>query len=189
MVGIGGETKVETVSIDELAIGGDVRRNWRILVAGEHEFSGDIAFVLGEDFFYRAEVEFDLAHNAVRLFQARDCAGKSLAYWATEGAGVVGFESIFEAAPRIELTVEINGRPATALLDSGAFSSVVTNPYAAALGVTPETAGVSTAGCSRGLGQKTVEYWLGPFDSFRIGDEVKRKPKDGLARFWNVLPL
>jgi predicted aspartyl protease len=183
MIGIGGESKVEAVSIDELTIGTDVRRNWRILVAGEHDFGADIAVVLGEDFFYQAEVEFDLPHNAVRLFQARDCGGASLAYWTTEGAGVVGIDAIFEANPRIELTVEINGRPVKTMLDSGASSSVVTKSQAAALGVTPESAGV-VVGCSVGLGQKTVEFWRGPFESFRIGDELIRDPTIRFADIW-----
>lgn len=184
MIGIGGESKVEMVSIDELAIGSDVRRNWRMLVAGDHAFGADTAVILGEDFLRQAEVEFDLAHNALRLFQARDCEGKSLAYWATEGAGAVEFDALFEASPRIELTVEINGRPVRALLDSGAFSSVVTKSQAAALGVTPETAGVIAGGCSTGLGQKPVEFWLGPFESFRIGDELIRDPLIRFADIW-----
>ena len=184
MIGVGGESNVETASIDELVIGDAVRRNWRMLVAGEHEISGDIAVILGEDFFYRADVEFDLAHNAMRLFQARGCEGKSLAYWATEGAGVVGFEAIFEAAPSIELTVEINGRPVTALLDSGAYPSVVTKSQAAVLGVKPESAGVVAGGCGRGLGQKTVEIWFGPFESFRIGDELIRNPTISFSDIW-----
>ena len=38
MIGIGGETDVESVSVDEFEIGTDVRRSWRILVAGEQTF-------------------------------------------------------------------------------------------------------------------------------------------------------
>jgi len=184
MIGIGGESSVEMVSVDELAIGSDVRRNWRVLVAGEHEFGTDTAVILGEDFFRRVEVEFDLAHSAIRLFEARDCEGKSLAYWAPEGAGSVEFDASFEAVPRIELTVEINGHPVKALLDSGAFSSVVTKSQAAALGVTPESAGVVAAGCSTGLGRKSVEMWFGPFESFRIGDELIRNPRLRFSDIW-----
>src|SRR5207249_1825742 len=99
LIGVGGESTVETVSVDELAIGSDVRRNWRVLVAG-------------------------------------------------------------------------------------AFPSVVTKSQAAALGVTPETPGVIAGGCGLGLGQKGVESWLGPFDSFRIGDELIRDPRIGFADIW-----
>ena len=40
-----------------------------MLVAGEHDFGGDVAVILGEDFFRQADIEFDLAHDTVRLFQ------------------------------------------------------------------------------------------------------------------------
>jgi clan AA aspartic protease (TIGR02281 family) len=46
MIGIGGESNVETVLIDELAIGTDVHRNWSVLVAGEHEFGSDTALIV-----------------------------------------------------------------------------------------------------------------------------------------------
>jgi clan AA aspartic protease (TIGR02281 family) len=184
MMGIGGEIAVEVVSIDEFAIGTDVRRNLRLLVAGEHDLGADVAVLLGEDFFRQSEVEFDLAHEAIRLFQSRDCEGRSLAYWSTEGATVVEFEAIFEANPAIYFTVEVNGRPVRALLDSGAFPSVLTRSQAAALGVAPDTAGVIGGGCSLGLGQKTIEFWIGSFNSFRIGDELIRNPSIRFADLW-----
>jgi len=184
MIGVGGESAVETVSIDEFALGSEVRRNWRMLVAGEHEFGPDIAVILGEDFLSRTDVEFDLAHDAVRLFQARDCEGKDLAYWTTEGAGVVGFDASYGAGSAIELAVEVNGRPLRAQLDSGASSSVLTKSQAASIGVTPESKGVVAAGCSGGLGQKAIEIWLGSFETFRIGDELVRDPRIRFADIW-----
>jgi predicted aspartyl protease len=184
MIGVGGETVVQMVSIDEFTIGKDVRRNWRVPVIGEHASRSDVAVILGEDFFRLTEIEFDLSHDAVRLYQARDCEGAALAYWATTGAGVVDMDAIFEAAPAIELTVEINGRPVKALLDSGAFASILTKSQAASLGVTPESAGVVKSGCMGGLGEKTVENWTAPFASFRIGDELIRDPKIRFADIW-----
>jgi predicted aspartyl protease len=182
MAGVGGETAVEAVLLDEFAIGDYVRRNWRVLVAGEHAFGGDVALIVGEDLFRRAEIEFDLAHDTVRLFEARDCDGRSLAYWATEGAGVVDLDST--SGGTIEVNVEVNGRPVVAMLDSGAFASVLTTSRASALGVTPQTAGVVSAGCSTGIGEKSIEFWVGPFASFRIGDELIRDPKIRFGDTW-----
>jgi predicted aspartyl protease len=182
MAGVGGETAVEAVLLDEFAIGDYVRRNWRVLVAGEHAFGGDVALIVGEDLFRRAEIEFDLAHDTVRLFEARDCDGRSLAYWATEGAGVVDLDST--SGGTIEVNVEVNGRPVVAMLDSGAFASVLTTSRASALGVTPQTAGVVSAGCSAGIGEKSIEFWVGPFASFRIGDELIRDPKIRFGDTW-----
>ena len=175
-VGIGGETVVETVSVDSFAIGDTVRRNWGMRVIGETDLGGDIAALLGEDLFRQSDVEFDLAHNTVRLFQARDCDGTTLAYWTKERAGVIALEDFSGANPSLEFTVEINGKAVRAQLDTGAVRSVLTKAQAEALGVTPDTAGVIAAGCTGGLGAKRLDAWIGPFESFAIGDEMIRNP-------------
>ena len=184
MIGVGGESSLSMVSIDELAIGTAAVRNWRVLVAGERAFGSDVAMLLGQDFFQKADIEFDLAHDAIRLYQARDCENKSLAYWATDGAGVVELDTILGANPTIELTVEIDGRPVKAQLDSGAYQSVLTKSRAASLGITPAAAGVVAGGCSGGLGEKAVEYWTATFQSFRIGDELIRNPTLRFSDIW-----
>jgi predicted aspartyl protease len=180
--GIGGETHAEYVHIDEFRIGQTVRKNWRMPVAGEHDFSDDVAVLLGlgDDFFRQVDVEFDLAHNAVRLYETRDCEGVSLAYWTTEPAGVVPME----AGAEIWLTVAINGKPVRARLDSGASASVLAMPDAARLGVTPDTAGVIAGGCTTGLGRKRVDSWIAPFESFAIGNEIIKDPKLRFAPVW-----
>src|SRR5258706_9850582 len=70
--GIGGETHAEYVHIEEFRLGEGVRKNWEVLVAGEGSFSDDVAVLLGDDYFQQVDLEFDLAHNAVRIYDARD---------------------------------------------------------------------------------------------------------------------
>jgi predicted aspartyl protease len=182
--GVGGETGVDMTVIDEFRIGGAVRKNWRVLVVGEHDYGRDIAVFLGYDFFEQVDVEFDLANKAVRLFQAKDCAGVSLAYWAPGGAGEVKLEAADDPDnPHIDLTVQINGQPARAMLDSGASTSVISRHLAASLGVTPETPGVTASGGVRGIGGRRPDSWIGPFQSFAIGDEIIRNPN---IRFTNL---
>jgi hypothetical protein len=161
------------------------QRDFRILVAGEHDFGADVAVVLGEDFFRRFDVEFDLPHGAVRLFKTRDCqSASSLAYWAREGVGTIAIEPIFDAQPAIELTVTVNGRAVPAELDSGAWQSVLTKSEAEKLGVGPGSPGVVTGGCGRGMGRALLESWSGPFESLAIGNEVIRNPTLHFADLW-----
>jgi len=178
--GIGGETRAETVHIGEFRIGQIVRKNWDVLVAGERSFSDDVAFLLGDDYFEQADLEFDLAHNAVRLYETRDCGGVSLAYWATEPAGEVPIE----AGSNIRLTVAINGKPVRAQLDSGAGNSLLSKADAARLGVTPESPGAVAGGCIRGLGERQADSWFGQFESFAIGNERIRNPRIRFADLW-----
>jgi hypothetical protein len=177
--GVGGETAAEAVTIDEFRIGQAARKNWRVLVAGEHDFSGDVGFILGQDFFQQVDVEFDLANNAVRLYETKDCEAASLAYWTTDASMVP-----MEAGVEIRLTVSIDGKPVRALLDSGTSFSVLATPDAARLGVTPQTPGVVAGGCVTGLGKKRVDSWIAPFQSFAIGNELIRNPSLRFAELW-----
>ncbi len=178
--GIGGETHAESVHIDEFRIGQGVRKNWDVLVAGEQGFSDDIAVLLGDDFFQQVDVEFDLAHNAVRLYETRDCEGVSLAYWTAEPAGEVPIE----AGSNIRLTVAINGKRVRAQLDSGAGNSLLSKADAARLGVTPESPGVVAGGCVTGEGKRQIDSWIGQFESFAIGNEMIRNPRIRFADLW-----
>jgi len=178
--GIGGETHAESVHIDEFRLAEGVRKNWEVLVAGEGNFSDDVAVLLGDDYFQQVDLEFDLAHNAVRIYNTKDCEGVSLAYWATEPAG----EAPIEAGSRIRLTVAINGKPVRAQLDSGAGYSILSQADAARLGVTPESPGVLAGGCVRGLGEKRADSWFGQFESFAIGNERIRNPRIRFADMW-----
>ena len=174
--GMGGETKAESVLIDDFRLGQASRKGWRMLVAGEHDFGDEVAVLLGEDFFDQVDVEFDLAHNAVRLFQPKNCDGVSLAYWTTEEPREVAIDAIYDYRPRILLTVQINGQPVKAMLDSGAGGSILTTGDAARLGVTPETPGVVAVQSGYGLGPKQFNVWIGPFDSIVIGNEIINHP-------------
>jgi len=172
MFGIGGETKAESVLIDDFRIGQASRKGWRMLVAGEHDLGEEAAVLLGEDFFDQVDVEFDLEHNAVRLFQPKNCDGVSLAYWTTEEPRVAEIDAIYDYQPRIFLTLQINGQPVKTMLDSGSGASILTRADAARLGVTPETAGVTAVENGTGLGPKQINMWVGPFDKVVIGNEI-----------------
>ena len=174
--GMGGETRAESVLIDDFRLGEASRKGWRMLVAGEHDFGDEAAVLLGEDFFDQVDVEFDLAHNIVRLFQPKNCDGISLAYWTTDERREVAIDAIYDARPRILLTVQINGQPIRAMLDSGAGGSILSTGDAARLGVTPETPGVVAVHSGYGLGPKQFNVWIGPFDSLVIGNETISHP-------------
>ena len=184
---IGGELHAEVTQVDEFTIGQAVWKNWRVRVAGEGDFGGerdlsaDVAVLLGDSFFEQVDVEFDLAHNAVRLYETKDCEGMSLAYWATEPAGEVPIE----ARSGIRFTVEINGKPVRAELDSGSSTSILTKPDAARLGVTPESPGIVAGACIRDSETKTtLDSWVGQFESFAIGNERIKNPRIRFADLW-----
>lgn len=173
-VGGGGETHVEMAYVDDLAIGGATRKNWQALVAGERDMERNVALILGNDFFENVDLEFDLPHKTVRLFQAKDCNGAMLAYWSKGNAG----EATMEAGPKTVIKVQLNGRPLDALLDSGATGSVLALPYARDLGLAPGSPGMIDGGCLSGIvSGRSVESWIASFATFAMGNEVVHNPK------------
>lgn len=171
-----GHPNAEAVYINEFRIGKWARNDWRVLVAGEHDFGDDVALVLGDDFFQGADVEFDFQSNAVRVYQTKDCEDAALAYWARSATQVP-----IEPGGRVQLAIAINGKPVRALLDSSASRSLLGAAEAAKFGVTPESPGAAPAGCVTGYGKNGVNSWTAQFESFAIGDEVIRNPRIRVA--------
>lgn len=179
MFGVGGESRVGGVTVDEFKIGDAKLQNWQAIVAGERPFGPGIEVLLGYDFFHQTDLEFDLANNAVRLFEARNCAGASLAYWTRNASEVE-----LEPEATLQVQVAINGRSLTAQLDSGAEVSAVSTLTARHLGKTPESPGVARGACASGLGKTRVDSWIAAFESFAIGGETIRNPKIHFSEVW-----
>ena len=179
IIGVGGESDVHVAFIEELYLGGASRKNIRVRVGGERPIRG-VDFILGDDFFRKVDLEFDYAKGVVRLFEPHDCKGSPLAYWDRNAPSVP-----MEDEGNIVLAIVVNGRPARAMLDSGASSSVISTPFAAKLGITPDSPGVAASSCSGGLGAGVMHTWVAPFESVAVGDEVIRNAK---LRMGNLLP-
>ena len=171
MFGVGGESDIDSALVDELKVGDATAKSRQMIVSGEHEIGDDVAVILGEDFFRVVDLEFDLAHKTVRLFQAKNCDGTSLAYWAPSGASEAAIERVSETNPSIVLPVEINGQPMRALFDSGAGASVLNRSDAARAGVAADGGRSGTTG---GLGPSPVDWTVATVKSFTIGDETIR---------------
>ena len=175
-VGVGGLSRVWYAELAEVTIAGATRRNWRVQVIGEQELGRDASFILGYDFFSQVDVEFDLPHAAVRLYQPSDCKGVSLAYWTAPGAASETEIAWSTSSSQMSVPIELNGRRLEALLDSGASMSVVGLGTAAELGLTPQAAGVTQGGNLTGIGDSLSEYWIARFEKFAIGSELIRNP-------------
>ncbi len=64
-----------------------------------------------------------------------------------------------------------------AYFDTGAAGSVITLAAAKRAGVSVDAPGVVAAGQSFGIGRQSVQTWIAPFASFKIGDEEIRNTK------------
>jgi lipoprotein NlpI/predicted aspartyl protease len=169
--GVGGESRMLVAWIDELRVGGAIRKGIRVRVGGERPLPG-VDFILGNDFFKELDVEFDYAKGVVRLFQPLNCKDVHLAYWDSNA-----LQLPVEQENGMVVQVKVNGRSAYALLDSGASSSVVDLSLAAKVGITPETPGVVPSSCSHGIGTDSVRSWVARFDSVQVAQQTIRDPR------------
>jgi hypothetical protein len=178
--GVGGNSVIENVVIDEFRIGTATLKNWKAPVVGERDLGPEYSVLLGYDYFQQTDVEFDLPNNAIRFFQAVDCGKRWLAYWAKPGAaGLVNLKR--EEFPRsIVFPAKLNGQSLDATLDTGANSTYVSQRMAMYLGITAQTPGVAIVERGYGIGSRSVETWTAPFESFAIGDEIIRNPVIGV---------
>ena len=134
--------------------------------------------ILGQNVFRLGDMEFDLAHNLVRLLQAHDCdRNSSLAYWAAAESkpySVIDIDAQTRASPHIKGDAYVNGMKIRVLFDTGGGRSFLSLSAARRVGVTPNSEGVVAGGEFVGLGGRGDKDWIAPFASFKIGDEEIR---------------
>ena len=167
--GVGGSTQMYSAEINRLEVGDLARNNIVLLVAGDRHDASEVGVVIGDDVLSKADIEFDLAHNAIRLFEPKGCTSQQLVYWgaAYSQADLLPWE---RDAPRIQTQVLLNGKQTLAELDSGADTTFVDASVADADGASRSATDAPT-GPIHGAGPTPEESWVGHFDSFGLGDE------------------
>jgi tetratricopeptide (TPR) repeat protein len=80
----------------------------------------------------------------------------------------------------------LNGQKIRVMFDTGSSTSALSLRAAERAGVTPDSPGVVRAGRASGIGSRSVQTWLGHFESFKIGDEEIRNAKLRFSELGNV---
>ncbi len=130
--------------------------------------------LLGANFLDAVDVDLDLAHGKVTLFKPEHCRKMALAYW-TKGGGynVAAMDSVANSDDRTTyLRVTINGKQVRALLDSGAYDTVLSRRAAKRIGIDLAGPDVKVDRGAIGIGGKSVKTWTVPIDSFSVGTET-----------------
>lgn len=144
-----------------------------LFIVGGNELGNGIQGILGRNILALGDTEYDLAHGIVRLvFPKGDCDAVSMAYWAGDAPVIMArFASTSHRRSDAALVqVQVNGKPLTALMDTGAPTTKLSLPAARKAGV-PESA-MTPFGRAGGLGEDKVRSWLTDVDSFQIGGET-----------------
>ena len=173
------------VIVPSLTIGGMRTEDVRIDILPDYDGPKDdtpkFAGWLGPNFWNGLEAEFDLANGKLRLFSAKDCAGRPLAYWSTNFAFTpFRQEGLFKLIPTVD--VLLNGKKTRAWITTNIAYSAMDMGGAKRAGYSPSTPGVKPidmfeyAGVNKG--------YLATLDSFALGDEEIRNAKFAFADIW-----
>ncbi|MDZ5646528.1 retroviral-like aspartic protease family protein [Nitrospirillum sp. BR 11828] len=177
--GVGGGSDIWITTVDNLTLDAASVKNLKLNVVGGGA-GGDgpvtTAGVLGEDLLRQFDVEMDLSHGKINLYDTKNCDDVDLIPW-DDPFTVTEFPTVTRDNAHIQVLVQVNGAPVRADLDSGAYYSILTTGDAARAGVLPESPGVIEVGRAGGIGARRERTWIGTFDSFGIGEETIRHPK------------
>ena len=179
MYGVGGRAPVQLAYLDSLSLGAHTIHNFRVYVIGSPSLGREASMLLGSDFFWQSDVEFDLGDNIIRLIQDKGCTGPQMVYW-NKPYSQVAYRGGNAEVTAMYVTVLLNGQPVEAQLDSGASATIIDSNLAARLGATVEAAPQNTeekAEDGRGVGFKRLPMHPVRFASFTLGDETIKNAK------------
>jgi hypothetical protein len=131
-----------------------------------------VAGLLGRDFLSPFDLDLDLPHHRLTLYDVHDC-GAGFVPWKTPYASIPASTPIGAA---LVVTVKVDGRPLRALVDSGASASLVTAAGMFRLGLNAGLLTHDPGGNGRGIGPKPVPMYRHRFSELRVGSEIKRDP-------------
>lgn len=125
LVGWGGQLIYRFVNLDEFGFGRMKRGRTQFMVmqAAGQEFDG----LLGADFLYYFDLDFDFVHAKLNLISPDRCKGKAV-YWTKGDYAAIPFDY---KDRHIQFTVTLDGKEVKALLDTGAADTVMSLDKAA----------------------------------------------------------
>lgn len=92
-------------------------------------------------------------------------------------------ESVTKRDMRTNVTVQVNGQPVRALVDSGAPTTILDSAAARRLGADPDDPGAQL-GQSGGIGAHTTTMSAATFDTIAIGPEIVRHARIRVGSLW-----
>ena len=174
---------VKLTTVDQLVLG-NVSLGHTDFFVGISEPGNGAVGTLGLNVLRLGDVEYDYANGMVRLLRATDCRNDVLAYWAkSQPYSVIDIDAPTPLQPFTRGAAFVNGTKVRVVFDSGAHASILSRRVAEQVGVHPGGPDVVEGSVWGAVGRPAVRTWIGPFASFRIGDE---EVKNTRLRFGEV---
>jgi tetratricopeptide (TPR) repeat protein/predicted aspartyl protease len=169
--GVGGSFVPRIATAKTFTVAGITAHDAQFLV-GDNDLQGGIAGLLGQNLFRIMDIEYDFADGVLRFVKPQHCGHEELAYWATtQPIGEVDLHWTSQRQPNLMGNASVDGHDIEVLFDTGSPRTILSLRAARRAGITPESAGVTPAGLTSGLGRNLVKVWSAPVGKFEIGGE------------------
>jgi len=169
--GIGGAARIYSAQIKEFRAGPAAIANSRVRVLGDFGTAPSFEAILGAPFLLQSDLEISLATKEIKFFKPANCDTAHLAYW-DENAVEIPFRWTSSRQANPEFKVLLNGKEVTAVIDSGASSTMMTRRAAEKAGLNLNAPDVTRAGEAGGVGARRIARWNVTLDKLQIGRET-----------------
>jgi len=172
--GAAGEVDVRVTRVPHLRLlGGEVPSPIEFIVGGNDPGSGTMG-LLGRNILGAADVEYDLANGHVQLVVPHgDCGGdRNMAYWAGDTpVSELSLDTTWrEKLPAIQVRVRVGDAKVSAILDTGAPTTVLWRSAALRAGIAEDA--MKPAGSMHGAGHGEAKAWVATVPRVQIAGEA-----------------
>lgn len=180
VTGAGGQVKYQALELDSFGVGEFVRPKFGVVVIDLARFKKNpeqpYAGILGNNFLSDFDLEINLSASRLRLYP-HDATGRAITPKLDERLSV---PNKADSKGFIVLEVLVEGKPVTAILDTGAPTSILNWTAAKQAGVTMETKDLKRREKGTGgLGSQVADTYLYQFKRIKAG---RTKFKTGEVR-------
>jgi predicted aspartyl protease len=173
---LGGSLDTSEVELRSFTVGG-VAIPWRrVRVAPVNVpavFAGPLDGVVGADTLSSFDVDLDLPHYRMILYERQACPDTKPA-WAEPYTRIIAGRS---KGDHLFFPVRLNGRMIDAFIDTGAQLTVLSTRVAPALGVSVAALARDRPMTTRGAASEQLSAHLHRFSQLEIGGEILRNPE------------
>ena len=176
--GLGGRSEMSMARLDEFSLGRFQWNHMKVAIVWQAHGLPDV--LVGAPLLFGRDIE--LTDKAIAYYSAEGCDDAPLGYWADDVPWLAMAPSK-DGDARVSVTVQVNGVPVRALVDSGAPASILDADVARRLGFHPEDPALVVGGMG-GIGDHLNTVSVITLDSVAIGPEVVHKARIAVADMW-----
>lgn len=176
--GFGGSSPIFASIVNEFIVGPVRAGRSNMPVIGSFGDTPSYDGILGAPFLFQTDVEISLPTKQLTFFVPEKCGGTWLGYWGKD-VQAIPLRRHDEHHMNPKFFVRINGKELEAMIDTGAFASMITADAAKRAGIALDGPGATRGSDIGGIGNYSAQRWH-VTTTFQIGEETVQNAEMGV---------